>query len=44
MGADFEVLATNTIHEEFFIGSPVIVDGEIFLRGQNTLYAISESD
>lgn len=40
MGTDYEVLATNTIEDEFFIASPVVVDGEIFLRGKNKLYAI----
>lgn len=43
MGPEYEVLAINTIEDEFFIGSPVIVDGEIFLRGRNKLYAISDS-
>lgn len=42
MGPAYEALATNTIADEFFIASPVIVDGEIFLRGRNKLYAISE--
>jgi outer membrane protein assembly factor BamB len=40
MGETFEVLATNTLADEMFIASPVIVDGEIFLRGRNTLYCI----
>jgi len=44
MGPTYEVLATNTIDDEFFIASPVIVDGEIFLRGRNKLYAVSEKD
>lgn len=44
LGPSYEVLATNTIGDEFFIGSPVIVDGEIFLRGRNRLYAISDAD
>jgi outer membrane protein assembly factor BamB len=42
MGEKFEVLATNTLHDQVFIASPVIVDGEIFLRGQNTLFCVSE--
>ncbi len=41
MGPSYEVLATNTIKDEFFIASPVIVEGEIFLRGKNTLYCVS---
>lgn len=44
MGSEFEVLATNTIENEFFMASPVAVDGDIFLRGRNTLYAISDSN
>ena len=42
MGEKFEVLATNTLEDQTFIASPVILDGEIFLRGQNTLFCISE--
>ena len=32
----------NTMEDEFFIASPVIVGGEILLRGKNHLYCISE--
>ena len=42
MGEKFEVLATNTLADQMFIASPVIVSGEIFLRSQNTLFCISE--
>jgi outer membrane protein assembly factor BamB len=42
MGEKFEVLATNTMNDEFFVATPAIVDGEMFLRGQNTLYCISD--
>ncbi len=42
MGEKFEVLATNTLQDQLFIASPVIINGEIFLRGQNTLFCISE--
>ena len=42
MGEKFEVLATNTLNDQFFVSTPAIVDGEIFLRGQNTLFCISE--
>ena len=42
MGEKFEVLATNTLTDQFFVSTPAIVDGEIFLRGQNTLFCISE--
>ena len=40
MGEKFEVLATNTLKDQVFIGTPAIVDGQIYLRGQNTLFAI----
>jgi len=40
MGEKFEVLATNTLKDQMFIGTPAIADGQIYLRGQNTLFAI----
>jgi outer membrane protein assembly factor BamB len=40
MGEKYEVLATNTLENQTFIGTPAIVDGEIYLRGQNTLFCI----
>lgn len=40
MGPTFEVLATNTLRDQTFIASPAIVDQTIYLRGQNTLFAI----
>lgn len=43
MGEKFEVLATNVLEDQTFIASPVIVEGELFLRSQNHLYCISES-
>ena len=42
MGEKFEVLATNTLSDQFFVSTPAIADGEMFLRGQNTLFCISE--
>jgi outer membrane protein assembly factor BamB len=39
-GPTFEVLATNTLREQTFIATPAIADGEIYLRAQNTLFAI----
>jgi len=42
MGEKFEVLATNSLKDQFFVATPAIADGEIFLRGQNTLFSISE--
>jgi outer membrane protein assembly factor BamB len=40
MGETLEVLATNTLTDQTFIATPAIVDGTIYLRGQNTLFAI----
>jgi outer membrane protein assembly factor BamB len=40
MGEKFEVIATNTLTDQVFIATPAIVDGEIYLRGQNTLFCI----
>jgi outer membrane protein assembly factor BamB len=40
MGEKFEVLATNTLSGQVFIATPAIMDGEIYLRGQNTLFCI----
>jgi len=42
MGEKFEVLATNHLTDQIFIAAPVIAAGELFLRGQNTLFCISE--
>ena len=42
MGEKFEVLATNTLADQMFMATPAIVDGEIFLRGQNKLFCIVE--
>jgi outer membrane protein assembly factor BamB len=40
-GPKYEVLATNTLADQFFVASPAVSDGEMFLRGQNTLFCIS---
>ena len=40
MGEKFETLATNTLEGQMFIATPAIMDGEIYLRGQNTLFCI----
>ena len=40
MGENFEVLATNTLEDQVFIASPASLDGEIYLRGQSTLFCI----
>jgi outer membrane protein assembly factor BamB len=40
MGDNFEVLATNTLSDQSFIASPVIVDGDIYLRSRTHLFRI----
>ncbi|MEO6723720.1 MAG: PQQ-binding-like beta-propeller repeat protein [Blastocatellia bacterium] len=42
MGEKFEVIATNTLADQLFVASPVIVEGELFLRSHNQLFCISE--
>ena len=42
MGEKFEVIATNHLADQIFIATPVIAAGELYLRGQNTLFCISE--
>ena len=42
MGKKFEVIATNHLTDQIFIATPVIAAGELYLRGQNTLFCISE--
>ena len=42
LGKEFEVVAANQMGDEMFVSSPVIVDGDLFLRSQDELFAISE--
>ena len=42
MGDTFKVLATNTVSGQSFIASPVIVDGDIYLRSRTHLFRIGE--
>jgi len=42
MGEKFEVIATNHLTDQVFIATPVIAAGDLYLRGQNTLFCISE--
>jgi outer membrane protein assembly factor BamB len=42
MGDRFDVIATNTLADQSFISSPVIVDGNIYLRSQTHLYRTEE--
>ena len=40
LGERFQVLATNTLADQSFIASPVIVDGSIYLRSRTHLFRI----
>ena len=40
-GPRFEVLAVNSM-DEMFLASPAVVDGELFLRGYEHLFCISD--
>ena len=40
LGEQFEVLATNTLSDQSFIASPVVVDGSIYLRSRTHLFRI----
>lgn len=42
LGKTFEVVAANNMGDEMFVSSPVIVDGDLFLRSQDELFCISE--
>lgn len=40
LGEKFEVLATNTLTDQFFVASPVIADGSLYLRSAAALFCI----
>ena len=42
LGKEYAVESVNDFGDEFFIATPAIADGKIYLRGTNTLYAIGE--
>ena len=42
LGEKFEVLATNSLADQSFISSPIIVDGELYLRSRDQLFCISD--
>ena len=41
MGEKFEVVAVNEMGDHSFIASPAILDGEIFLRSETSLFAVA---
>ena len=36
----FELVSINKMTDEYFIATPAIADGELYLRGRQTLYSI----
>ncbi len=42
LGKEYAVEAVNKMGDEFFVATPAIADGKIYLRGLNTLYAIGK--
>lgn len=44
MGDQFEVPATNTLTGQSFIASPIIVDGDIYLRSRTHLFRIGSPE
>jgi outer membrane protein assembly factor BamB len=44
MGDTLELVATNTLADQFFVSSPVIADGRLYLRSQTHLFCIGASD
>ncbi len=42
MGDSFKLLAVNSMKDQSFIASPVIVDGDIYLRSRTHLFRIGE--
>ena len=40
-GPEYEVIAVNSM-DEMFLASPAVVDGELFLRGLEHLFCISD--
>ncbi|MCP3914675.1 MAG: PQQ-binding-like beta-propeller repeat protein [bacterium] len=44
MGPEFEVLATNSHADQFFVSSPVVVEGNLYLRSQTHLFCVGAKD
>ena len=42
MGAEMEILATNRFEDQFFVSSPIVAEGELFLRSRTHLFCVSE--
>lgn len=42
MGTELEVLGEDTVTDEFFVSSRIVVSGELYLLGREHLYCISD--
>jgi hypothetical protein len=42
MGEKFEVVATDTLADQMFVASPVVAEGEMFLRSKTHLFCVSD--
>ncbi len=42
LGEKFEVVATNTLTDQMFVASPVVAEGELFLRSKTHLFCVSD--
>jgi outer membrane protein assembly factor BamB len=42
LGEKFEVVATNTLADQMFVASPVVAEGEMFLRSKTHLFCVSD--
>jgi len=40
-GDKYEVIATNSLPEQFFVSSPIVVGGELYLRSRENLFCIA---
>jgi len=40
MSDKLEIVASNKMEGEFFVATPAIADGEMYIRGKNTLYCV----
>jgi hypothetical protein len=42
LGEKFEIMATNTLEDQMFVASPVVAEGEMFLRSKTHLFCVSD--
>ena len=42
LGEKFEIVATNTLADQMFVASPIVAEGEMFLRSKTHLFCVSD--